>query len=132
MHDTMTPVKTALVALIINIALSLTLMFPLKLGGLALATSISAFFNFIALYILLSRRLGDFGTKSIIDTIIKVALASTVMGIALQLFVIRVSHFSFLLLGAAIVIAIVLFLSAIYLFGVKEMKDLLSWISKRK
>ena len=62
MHDTMTPVKTALVALVINIVLSLTLMFPLKLGGLALATSVSSIFNFTALYILLEKRLGDIGT----------------------------------------------------------------------
>ncbi len=132
MHDTMTPVKTAICALVLNVILNVALMFPLKLGGLALATSISVAFNFIALYILLSRRLGDFGTRLIIDTVLKVTLASTIMGIALQLLVIRVSHFTFLSLAAAIGIGITLFLSASYLFRVKEMKDLLVWISKRK
>ena len=132
MHDTMTPVKTALAALVLNVLLNVALMFPLKLGGLALATSISAVFNFIALYILLGRRIGDFGTRSIIETFLKVTLASAVMGVALQLFIIRVGNFTFLSLGLAIVMGIFVFLSASYLFNVKEMKDLLVWISKKK
>ena len=132
MHDTMTPVKTALAALVLNILLNVTLMFPLKLGGLALATSVSAVFNFIALYILLGRRIGDFGTKAVIETFVKVTLASLVMGVALQLFMIRVGNFTFLTLGLAIVMGIFVFLSASYLFSVKEMKDLLVWISKKK
>ena len=57
MHDTMTPVKTAFVAVILNIILNVVLMWPLKLGGLALATSISATFNFFILYLLLKKRL---------------------------------------------------------------------------
>jgi putative peptidoglycan lipid II flippase len=132
MHDTMTPVKTAIAALIINVVLNVSLMFPLKLGGLALATSIAAIFNFFALYILLARRIGDFGTKFIIDTFVKVALASIVMGAVLQFFIMRLGHFNFLTLGAAIVTGMVVFLGASFLFDVKEMKDLLVWISKRK
>ena len=132
MHDTMTPVKTALAALVLNIILNIALMFPLKLGGLALATSVSAIFNFIALYIMLSRRIGDFGTKFVIDTFSRVTLASVIMGITLQLLVIRITHFTFLSLIMAIAVGIAVFLSASYLFGVREMKDLLAWISKRK
>jgi len=51
----------------LNVALNLILMWPLKLGGLALATSISAIFNFTMLYVRLQKKLGDFGTKSIAD-----------------------------------------------------------------
>ncbi len=132
MHDTMTPLKTALAALVLNVILSVTLVFPLKLGGLALSTSISAVFNFFALYILLGRRIGDFGTKFIIDTFLKVTLASLVMGGALQFLVLRVAHFTIISLVAAIVMGMVIFLSASYVFKVKEMKDIILWILKKK
>ena len=132
MHDTMTPVKTALAALVLNVVLNVALMFPLKLGGLALATSIAAIFNFIALYILLSRRLGDFGTKFVFDTFLKVTLASVLMGFTLHIFMIRVMNFTFLSLIAAIVIGMAVFFAASYLFRVREMRDLLVWISKKK
>jgi putative peptidoglycan lipid II flippase len=132
MHDTITPVKTALAALVLNVILNVVLMFPLKLGGLALATSISAVFNFTALYILLRKRIGDFGTKFIIDTLVKVTLAGMVMGAVLQLMVIRADNFTFPILVTAIMAGIFVFLSVSYLLGVKELKDLLAWISKRK
>ncbi|MDO8525345.1 MAG: murein biosynthesis integral membrane protein MurJ [Candidatus Omnitrophota bacterium] len=132
MHDTMTPVKTALAALALNVVLNIALMFPLKLGGLALATSISAIFNFIALYILLRARIGDFGTKFIMDTFLKVTLASVIMGAALELLVIRFANFTFLSLILTIASGIAVFLSASYLFGVREMKGLIAWISKKK
>ena len=132
MHDTMTPVKTALAALVLNVILNCVLMFPLKLGGLALATSISAIFNFVALYILLEKRIGNFGTRIIVDTALKITLASAVMAAVLQFLVTRIAHFTFLSLGVAIGIGIAVFLAASYLFNVRELKDLIAWISKRK
>ncbi|MDD5136370.1 MAG: murein biosynthesis integral membrane protein MurJ, partial [Candidatus Omnitrophica bacterium] len=132
MHDTMTPVKTALAALVVNIVLNVALMFPLKLGGLALATSISAVFNFIALYIMLSRRIGDFGTAAIIETFVKVLLASLVMGMILQLLMNCISSFTFISLVLAIVAAIAVFLVSSYFLKVKELTELLTWISKKR
>lgn len=43
--DTATPVRAAMIALIVNVVLNLILMFPLAHVGLALATSISAWLN---------------------------------------------------------------------------------------
>ncbi len=48
--DTATPVKISVVAVLVNIGLSLLLMKPLGFAGLALATSISALTNFSLLY----------------------------------------------------------------------------------
>ncbi|MDD3905922.1 MAG: murein biosynthesis integral membrane protein MurJ [Candidatus Omnitrophica bacterium] len=132
MHDTMTPVKTALAALVLNVILNLALMFPMKLGGLALATSISAVFNFCALYIMLARRIGQLDTRAMIDSFVRVTLAGVVMGIVLMFLMIRVANFTFVSLAFAIVTGIFVFLSASYLFEVREMKDLITWISKRK
>ncbi len=132
MHDTMTPVKTAFCALIMNIILNLALMYPLKVGGLALATSISAIFNFIALYILLRKRLGDFGIKQTIDSFLKVTLASLVMAGALEaalLYINRVTPLSLLgIIGAGIVI----FLAVSHLLKVDELKEMLVWIKRKR
>ncbi|MFA6321441.1 MAG: murein biosynthesis integral membrane protein MurJ [Candidatus Omnitrophota bacterium] len=132
MHDTMTPVKTALGSLVLNVVLSAALMFPMKLGGLALASSASAVFNFFALYVLLEKRIGDFGTKSIIDSFFKVTLASIVMAIALQFLAMRIMNFTFISLIGSIVLGIAVFLFSSYVFNVKELKDLLAWISRKK
>ncbi|MDD4957248.1 MAG: murein biosynthesis integral membrane protein MurJ [Candidatus Omnitrophica bacterium] len=81
MGDTKTPVKTASVSLLVNIVLNLILMWPLKIGGLALATSIAAITNFIILYILLARRIGDPGTKGLALATMKMLLAAGVMSV---------------------------------------------------
>lgn len=81
MGDTRTPVKTASFSLAVNVILNLILMHPLKIGGLALATSIAAITNFSILYVLLVRRIGDIGTKIVLRSFIKIFLASAVMGI---------------------------------------------------
>ena len=81
MGDTKTPVKTASIALFINLALNLMLMWPLKVGGLALATSVAATFNFVMLYVFLSKKLGDFGTRDILISFAKILAATVVMGV---------------------------------------------------
>lgn len=81
MGDTRTPVKTASISLVVNIVLNLLLMWPLKIGGLALATSIAAITNFIILYMILAKRIGDIGTERILASAGKIALASGIMGL---------------------------------------------------
>jgi len=56
--DTRTPVKIAVGAMALNSVLAVSLAFPLRHGGLALATSCSASANALALAWLLRRRLG--------------------------------------------------------------------------
>ena len=57
LQDTKTPVKTATACLILNVILNVILMFPLKIGGIALASSISSFVNCMMLWIILDKRL---------------------------------------------------------------------------
>ena len=76
LQDTRTPVMVAAVALSANIALSLVLMGPLKHAGLALATSVSAILNMVALVILLDRRLGPFDWEAVSRSHMRVLLAA--------------------------------------------------------
>ncbi len=81
MGDTRTPVKTASISLAVNLILNLILMWPLKIGGLALATSIAATTNFIMLYKRLTVKIGDIDTERIISSVKKICLSSGIMAI---------------------------------------------------
>ncbi len=81
MQDTRTPVKTMVFSVAVNIALSLVLMRFLKIGGLALASSISATLNAVLLYRALKKRLGDLGEKAIVGSFSKLFLVALGMGV---------------------------------------------------
>lgn len=49
-QDTRTPVKIGIQAMVVNMVLNLALVFPLQHVGLALATSLSAYYNVFMLY----------------------------------------------------------------------------------
>jgi putative peptidoglycan lipid II flippase len=85
LQDTKTPMKAAIVALVVNVVFSLLLMFPLKHGGLALATSIASAVNVILLTLILKRKIGRFMDRDFYRTVFKTILATTVMGLALVL-----------------------------------------------
>ena len=129
MHDTRTPVKTAFIAVVINIILILVLMWPLKLGGIALATSISATFNFVALYILLKKRLGRLHTKEVLNSFMRILLSSIVMGIVLKVLLLYVHGIKGLLLSIAA--GMFTFILAACAFRVKEMDRAFRWVLKR-
>jgi putative peptidoglycan lipid II flippase len=57
LQDTKTPVKAATVCLVLNAVLNAALMFPLKVGGIALASSIAGAVNCALLWYKLNKRL---------------------------------------------------------------------------
>ncbi|NVM22206.1 MAG: murein biosynthesis integral membrane protein MurJ [Desulfobacterales bacterium] len=80
LQDTKTPVKIAVVSLLVNIALSILLMGPMRHGGLALATSLSSGVNLMLLIHALKKRLGRIGAHDIVRSIFKSAASAAVMG----------------------------------------------------
>jgi putative peptidoglycan lipid II flippase len=78
--DTVTPTKVAAIALVMNICLNAILMFPMKLAGLALATSISGIISFFILFTILQTKLGGLQVRSLLEFSLKVLCASIVMG----------------------------------------------------
>jgi len=79
LHDTKTPVRCAIVALVSNIVLNLALMGPMRLGGLALATSLSAGLNLALLMRALRARLGTLRGREILSSALRIAAASAIM-----------------------------------------------------
>jgi putative peptidoglycan lipid II flippase len=79
LKDTKTPVYTALMAFVFNFCMSLLLMGPLKHGGLALATTLSALCNMLMLLWFLRKKIGAFGGSGILQTAAKSTFASVPM-----------------------------------------------------
>jgi len=88
--DTKRPMYASLTAVGINLALNLLLIGPLRfLGldhrGIALAASVAAFANLIQLAIGLRRRIGGFEGRRILGTLLRVIVATVVVGALLWL-----------------------------------------------
>ncbi|RIH99610.1 murein biosynthesis integral membrane protein MurJ [candidate division NPL-UPA2 bacterium Unc8] len=79
LQDMKTPLRAAIVAMVSNVALNIILMFPLGLGGLALATSISAVINMFILVFLLNRRIGGVDGKKILNSLFKIIPITAIM-----------------------------------------------------
>ena len=81
MKDTKRPVKSAVLALGSNLALSVILMRPLKHEGLALANALAAIINFGTLSYMLRRKLVRMDARRILRSFMKSAFAAAAMGV---------------------------------------------------
>jgi len=84
-QDTRTPVRVAVYALGLNVLLNAVFMKTFFQtfynGGPALATSLSAYFNFLMLFVIFRQRFGRLGTFHIVVSMFKIAVCSGVMGV---------------------------------------------------
>jgi len=87
LQDTRTPVKIAFVAMLLNIGFNFLLIRPLRNGGPALATSLSAFFNSISLFAIFLKRYGSIGGWSIVQSIGKFILGSVALGVVVYVMI---------------------------------------------
>jgi putative peptidoglycan lipid II flippase len=79
LQDTRSPMRAAILALIVNATFSVALMFPLKHGGIALATSIASAVNVGMLWVILNRRIGTMLDAEFYRSLCKTLFASLVM-----------------------------------------------------
>ncbi|MFA6290882.1 MAG: murein biosynthesis integral membrane protein MurJ [Victivallales bacterium] len=80
--DMKTPVKVAISCILLNIVLCLILMWPLKQGGIALATTICSFINCGVLLYLLKKQLGALHLPAILPSLFRtIAISAYVMAI---------------------------------------------------
>ena len=85
LQDAKSPMKAAIVALLVNAVFSVILMFPLKHGGLALATSIATSVNVIMLSVILKKRIGVFLNREFYRSVFKMFLSSLAMWVVIIL-----------------------------------------------
>lgn len=131
MGDTKTPVYYAAVSVAVNIGLNLTLVGPMKQGGLALATSAAAGVNAVMLYFGLRRRYPQVELLRSKRKTVKIVIAATVSvacsRVVYQLLIGAAMIPQLLSLMAAVAVAALIYLALLYLAKVDELsliKDL--------
>jgi len=136
LQDTRTPVKVGLLSLGVNVIFNTILMFPMKIGGIALATSLSSTFDFIYLYILLKKRIGPFGGGALFRSFCKQCSAGILMALSLfaavQILSGRDGSFRISTFVVVMMIGGVSYYLFSLMLGVEEARRLLRWISKKR
>jgi len=125
--DAKSPMRFAFISVIINIILAIILMQPLAHVGLALATSLAAFFNVALLIFHVRKQQGAIMDSSTVQRMLRAALACLPM----LGFLIAISQFwafpatdkwmQLLWLGITIPVAAIIFFGAAFLFGEKSL-----------
>jgi len=131
LKDTVTPTKTAGLALVLNIIFIIVLIYPLKIAGIALATSLSGIITFLVLFYMLKKRIGDFGLAKIGASFLRVLLASCGMAIVCY-FTSWLRMNKFLNLAACVLAGIFSYAFFCFIFKVSEMRELYNWLVFRK
>jgi putative peptidoglycan lipid II flippase len=136
LDEVKTPVKLAIVALMINTLLGFILMIPLLHAGLALAMSIAAIVNVSLLVLFFRRRTSGFRLRDLAATAFKTVLASIPVALV-AIFIERGYRWTesggymvkIPLLGGGIIVAMVLFFLCSYLLRNQELR--LLWEAMR-
>lgn len=138
LKDTKTPVACAFAAFLLNFGFSVVLMGPLRHGGLALASSLSALGNMLLLLFYLRKKVGPFGGRGITVSGLKGVVASIPMGVAVY-FILQMMDWSREggklakggVLGGAILVGGVMFLFASKLLGGEEAQEVLGAVRRK-
>ncbi len=138
-HDTATPVKIAVIAMIVNVILSVTLLGPMQHIGIALANSSAVWTNAMLLFIQLRRKHGAIGDAKLAKRLPRLFLCATLMGGVTWVLSLatenwfNASHLSCELLGLAVIIggSGLIYGLSLQLTGAMRFQDLLA-ILKRK
>lgn len=134
LQDTKTPMINGSIAVVVNIILDIILAGPMKVGGLALATSISGLTASLLLFIALHKRIGDFGIKDMINTLGKIMIAAVLMGLCVHFTYIGLTAFTgslIMSLGGSILVGVAVYGVAVTLLGIKEVHSLLAVVTKK-
>ncbi|MBN1889873.1 MAG: murein biosynthesis integral membrane protein MurJ [Thermoflexales bacterium] len=133
LHDTRTPVAIGVAAMLANLALSLLLIGPMGIAGLALANTIAAYLEMALLLALIRPRLGGLGGWRTAASSGKAGLASLAMGAAVWLFLAATSSLPSLVRGAGgVVVGAVVYGVAALLLGAEEVRLVLDMVRRKR
>jgi len=120
LHDTKTPVVIGVLAMALNVLLSLILMRPLRQAGLALANSIATWLELVVMWLILRDRLGQLPIQQLAQPLVKIGIAAGLMWGCLGLLM-RFTNWPLALTGATgILVGAGIYLSATAVLGVPE------------
>ncbi|MFQ6117944.1 MAG: murein biosynthesis integral membrane protein MurJ [Candidatus Bipolaricaulia bacterium] len=112
LRDTRTPVLIGIAAVAVNVVLDYTLVGPMGVGGLALATSAAGLVNMVLLILSLERRLGQRLIRPLAGELSKMVAGAGVMGaLAFLLYRWLAGSFDnrFLLVGLPVLLGVLLY-----------------------
>jgi len=123
-QDTKTPVFTAMWAMILHVVLCVIVMLwtNMGVGGLALSTAISSYFNVALLSWILRKRIGKLGLKKIVYSTMKSLIASAATGVTAVLVVSSVHRSLFVSVPAAIAAGAIVFFAVAKLLNSEEVQ----------
>jgi putative peptidoglycan lipid II flippase len=135
LHDTRTPVTVSVVAMSLNVVLSLILIKPLIHGGLALANTLATTLELLGMLVLIRRRLGGIEGRRLIRASGRVILAATLMGGVLWAFRRLVSGrigdtSAVFEAGGGILLGVAVYFCASLAMGAGEMRAVGRWIRR--
>uniref|UniRef100_A0A7C6AGH2 Probable lipid II flippase MurJ n=1 Tax=candidate division WOR-3 bacterium TaxID=2052148 RepID=A0A7C6AGH2_UNCW3 len=119
LRDSKTPMYVSLGMVGVNVCLNYILMRLMSFRGIALATSISAFFNFFILYSILPKKVGNLETKGLIKYVLLITIGSIItsfIGIIIFNYLIKTFHPNLMIQAIALVIMCFFVLFIFYLF----------------
>jgi putative peptidoglycan lipid II flippase len=128
--DTKTPVVVAFIAMLVYISLAMILMGPLRVGGIALSLSVSSLINFLLLFILLEKKIGDLRKKALLSSSGKALFFSALMGGAVWIFIRRFDlpvyslFLRLIILLAAVFIGLCIYFAGQSLFNREELSKI--------
>jgi putative peptidoglycan lipid II flippase len=136
--DIKTPVIVAFFVMITYIGLSLILMNPLRVSGIALALSLVSVLNFAALFFLLEKKIGRIQKKEIVVSAMKSAISAAVMGFAVWFFMEQFDFPGMIfleqlgILSAAIGLGILVYVVLSILFSHEDLRSLKDVFSRKE
>ena len=131
LKDTVTPAKMAGLSLGLNVVFILIFIYPLKIAGIALATSLSGIITFGALFFILRKRIGDFGAKEAAVSFLRALAASLCMGLVCY-FSAGLGLNKYLNLALDLAAGAASYVLFCFIFKVGEMRQLWDWIVRRR
>lgn len=138
LQDTKTPMINGALAVVVNIGLNFVFIRFLEHAGLALATSISATFTAVLLFLNLRKKIGPIGIRSYLKCFVKTLLAALIMGVVVYLVFYGLSAkfvssqiVELIVLGLSVILGVAVYFILCVLFRVNELKMLIGSFLKR-
>lgn len=129
--DTRTPVHAATIGLVINLVLNFVLMYPLKVGGIALASSISGIVNVGILVYLLDKKIGGL-IPEIVDFLWKMSVPLLVLAVVtLKAYNFLPVDNAWLKLALVTIIGLLAFGMTALAFKIESALAMMKWMGKK-
>lgn len=139
LQDTKTPMFNAIIGIVINIAVNLTLVKKMGIGGLALGTSLSTIVCTLLLTRDIIKKIGSINGRMILKTESKILAASSIMGVSIyasnkvlqHVFATNTMKGTVISLCITVAIGIVVYAVSIMLLKVEEFVDVMAMLKKK-